>query len=347
MPVFDPASAELIPIWQPWPGESTDLAVSRPEAIAGATVTVNRGQHEITVGKRQRVSRLELFVRSSLGEDFLVDLPAEAEITSLVHDGKTIPVRTDGKKLIVPLRPGDQSLSVGWKINSALSFYSAAEPVSLPVPSANIDTTMHVPSDRWILWTNGPLRGPAVRFWSILVCALIAAWVLGRIPNSPLRSLEWMLLALGLTQIPLPAALGVIGWLFLLSWRGRTSFLKLPAWGFNLLQLFLIALTAAALIVFVMVVAAGLLGNPEMFILGNGSDRTLLRWYQARCDTALPTPGCASVSIWWYRFLMLAWALWLATSLIRWLRWAWHQFGAGGYFRRMGKKALTPPPLPT
>jgi hypothetical protein len=44
---------------------------------------------------------------------------------------------------------------------------------------------------------------------------------------------------------------------------------------------------------------------------------------------------------------MLLWALWLAASLIRWLRWAWSQFSGGGYFRKMGSKALTPPPLPT
>ena len=346
-PTFDPANEQLIPIWQPWPGEGTTLAVSRPEPIAGATITVNKGNHEIALGKRQRVSKLDLSVRSSLGEDFLVDLPADAEITSLLQNGTAIPVRTDGAKLIIPLQPGDQSISVGWKMTSSLGFYSAAEQVRLPVPSANIESAMRIPNDRWILWTDGPLRGPAVRFWSILVCALIAAWALGRISNSPLRSTEWMLLAIGLTQIPLPAALVVIGWLFFLSWRGRASFLSLPGWGFNVLQILLILLTAAALATFVAVVAAGLLGSPEMFILGNGSSRTFLRWYQARCDAALPTPGFASISIWWYRFLMLAWALWLAASLIRWLRWAWNQFSTGGYFRRMGKKRLTPPPLTT
>ncbi len=346
-PIFDPGNPELIPMWHPWPGEHAELAISRPEAIPGATVTVNSVQHEISLGKRQRVSKLDLSIRSSLGEDFLVDLPAEAEITFLSQSGRAIPVRKEGTKLIVPLHPGEQLVSAGWKINQTLGFFSAAEQVRLPVPSANIETSVSIPSDRWILWTQGPLRGPAVRFWSILASALIAAWVLGRISTSPLRSFEWMLLAIGLTQVPLPAALAVIGWLFFLAWRGRPSFLNLPAWGFNLLQLFLIALTAVTLVIFVAVVAAGLLGNPEMFILGNGSDRTLLRWYQARSEAALPTPGCFAVSIWWYRVLMLLWALWLAASLIRWLRWAWNQFSGGGYFRKMGRKALAPPPIPT
>jgi hypothetical protein len=346
-PIFEAGNPELIPVWHPWPGEGVELAVSRPEAIPGATVTVLGGTHEIALGKRQRVSKLDLSLRCSLGEDFLVDLPADAEVTSLAHNGEAIPVRKDGSRLIIPLRPGEQSISIGWKINAPLGFRATAGEIRLPVESANINTFMRVPDNRWILWAYGPLRGPAVRFWSILVCALIAAWVLGRISLSPLRSFEWMLLAIGLTQVPLPAALAVIGWLFFLAWRGRGSFLGLPPWGYNFLQIVLILLTAAALAVFVAVVAEGLLGNPEMFIVGNGSGGTLLRWYQARSDVILPRPACISVSIWWYRLLMLAWALWLAASLIRWLRWAWQQFSKGGCFRRMGKKAITPPPVPT
>jgi hypothetical protein len=346
-PTFEAGNPELIPVWHPWPGEGVELAVSRPEAIAGATVTVLGGTHEIALGKRQRVSKLDLSLRCSLGEDFLVDLPADAEVTSLAHNGEAIPVRKDGSRLIIPLRPGEQSISIGWKINAPLGFRATAGEIRLPVESANINTFMRVPDNRWILWAYGPLRGPAVRFWSILVCALIAAWVLGRISLSPLRSFEWMLLAIGLTQVPLPAALAVIGWLFFLAWRGRASFLGLPPWGYNFLQIVLILLTAAALAVFVAVVAEGLLGNPEMFIVGNGSGGTFLRWYQARSDVVLPRPACISVSIWWYRLLMLAWALWLAGSLIRWLRWAWQQFSKGGCFRRMGKKAITPPPVPT
>jgi hypothetical protein len=346
-PTFEPGNPELIPVWNPWPGEGVELAVSRPEAVPGATITVTRATHEIAVGKRQRVSKLDLSLRSSLGEDFLVNLPAEAEVTSLTRNGEAIPVRKDGTKLVVPLRPGEQTLSLGWRVSTLLGFRAQAGEVGLPVESANINTIISVPDNRWILWTDGPLRGPAVRFWSILVCALLAAWVLGRISLSPLRSFEWMLLAIGLTQVPLPAALAVIGWLFFLVWRGRASFLRLPSWSYNLLQIALIILTAGALAVFVAVVAEGLLGDPEMFILGNGSNRTLLRWYQASSDAMLPRPSCISISIWWYRFLMLAWALWLAASLIRWLRWAWQQFSGGGCFRRMGRKALTPPPIPT
>lgn len=344
-PVFLPGNPELVPVWHPWPGESVDLAVSRPEAIPGATVTVNNGTHTITLGKRQRTAQLDLSLRCSLGEDFLVGLPADAEVTNLTLNGQTIPVRKDGDKVIVPLRPGEQSLSLQWKTTIPLALLARAEPVTLPVESANITTVIHVPDNRWVLSTDGPLRGPAVRFWTVLVCCLIAAWALGRVPTSPLRPLEWMLLAIGLTQVPLAIALIVVGWLFFLSWRGHESFLRLPVTAYNLLQVVLIGLTTIALGIFIGVVAQGLLGDPRMFIAGNGSTRTMLNWYQPRCESTLPTPGCLSVSIWWFRILMLAWALWLAASLLRWLRWAWQQFSTGGCFRGAQKKTATPPPL--
>ena len=113
----------------------------------------------------------------------------------------------------------------------------------------------------------------------------------------------------------------------------------------------LIGLTAIALGIIVLAVREGLLGVPEMFITGNGSSQTILRWYRARCDALLPQPWLISISIWWYRFFMLAWALWLGASLIRWLRGGWENFSHGGIFRKSPPKAPKPspgpPPLPS
>ena len=155
----------------------------------------------------------------------------------------------------------------------------------LPVEAANIHSSFSVPDNRWVLWTAGPQRGPAVRFWVILVCALLAALALGRTPRSPLRTVEWVLLIIGLTQVWLPAALTVIAWLFLLAWRGRDDLAaQLTPMKFNLLQIFLIFLTVAALSVLLVAVGEGLLGNP-----GNVHCRHLARretrcnGFQARC----------------------------------------------------------------
>lgn len=355
-PVFESSNSLLQPVWYPWPGEKIELAVSRPEAIPGATVTVDRTSYDLALGKRQRTSQLNLTLRCSLGEDFLIDLPPDAEITTLTQDNTAIPVRKNGSKVIVPVHPGEQKVAIAWKRNVNLDPRATTDEVRLPVEAANIQTTMTVPADRWVLWASGPQRGPAVRFWGILVCSLLAAVALGRMARTPMGSLAWMLLVIGLTQVSLPAALTVVGWLFFVAWRGSDSFQRLANWSYNLLQLLLIPLTVAALSVLVLAVREGLLGRPEMSIAGNESTQSSLHWFQPRSDGLLPRGECVSVSIWWYRLFMLVWALWLAMALIRWLQMAWKNFGTGGYFHRKPKPAPvaqtppappSPPPVPT
>jgi hypothetical protein len=103
------------------------------------------------------------------------------------------------------------------------------------------------------------------------------------------------------------------------------------------------AVMAAA--VLISVLHAGLLGSPHMFISGEGSSTSLLRWFQARSGPELPVPGVVSVSIWFYRLFMLAWALWLAFALLRWVQWGWKQVTAGGLWKSKPRRQV-PPELP-
>ncbi|PAW78925.1 MAG: hypothetical protein B9S32_05965 [Verrucomicrobia bacterium Tous-C9LFEB] len=341
-PVFEPSQNDLVPTWQPWPGEKVTLNINRPEAINGATVTVQNVTERVRVGERQRTTNLTLKLQCSVGEDFIIGLPAEAEVTSLTQNDKTIPVRKDGTKLVVPLRPGEQQINMEWKSNIPLGLATRTEAIQLPVESTNISTTVELPSSRWVLWTCGPLRGPAVRLWGILAVSLVAAWLLGKVPFSPLRPTEWALLVIGLTQVALVPALLVIGWFFALVLRGQEKFQQQRTWLYNAGQLVVLALTVVMLASLLQVVHAGLLGRPDMFIEGNGSDNSELNWFLARTALELPQPFVLSVSIWWYRLLMLLWSLWLATALLRWLKWGWAQFSTGSLYRTIWNDP-TPP----
>ncbi len=344
-PGFEAREQNLVPVWHPWPGEHVTLSFSKPEALSGDTVTVRRVKHEISLGSRQRTSQLELNVDASLGDDFVLELDPGADISSVKQDDRSLPVRRDGGTLVIPVHPGDQTLNIEWRSKEPLKTLTAAGRVNLPVEAANITTVMRVPESRWVLWAAGPLRGPAVRFWTVLAVSILAAWLLGGLKLSPLSRLQWMLLALGLTQVHLAAAMVVVGWFFIIAWRGKKAD-AIPPWRFDLLQIFLAGFTLVALGILVAAVTAGLLGNPEMFIRGNGSSRTLLRWFEPRSGNELPLPSVVSVSVWFYRLLMLAWALWLAAALIRWLTWAWTQFSQGGCWKRPPRKPKSPPPLP-
>ncbi|MGE4101579.1 MAG: hypothetical protein AB7E74_06415 [Pirellulales bacterium] len=347
-PVFDAEQPLLIPTWQPWPGEEVTLAFKQPLAVAGETVTVQNVYHETSLGDRQRTGRLQLSLECSLGSDFAIALNPKAEITSLKLDGRELPVRRDGEHLIVSVHPGKQVVEAAWREADVLDTVAQADAIELPVDGANINTTIYVPENRWVLWAEGPQRGPAVRFWVVLAVALLAALVLGSVSLSPLGRIEWVLLAIGLTQVNVAAAIVVVVWLFLLAWRGSRSPDDLPTVGFNLLQMALVLLTVASLVIFVVVASKGLLGQPEMFIVGNYSTRTNLQWFQPRSGESLPQPYVVSISVWFYRYAMLAWALWLTAALLKWLARGWRHFTHDGAWKHAPEPAkVSPPPLAT
>jgi hypothetical protein len=171
-----------------------------------------------------------------------------------------------------------------------------------------------------------------VLFWSYLAVLAALAYALGRVPLTPLRFHHWGLLGIGLTQVPIAAAATVVVWLLALGWRRAYGNRVRGLW-FDAVQLLLAFVTAAALVALLVSVRTGLLGLPEMQIAGNGSSGGLLRWYQDRADALLPQAWVLSVPLLVYRIAMLAWALWLAQALLRWLRWGWECFTHGELWR--------------
>ncbi len=346
-PVYEENQGSLMPVWRPWPGENVSIAVSRPEAVQGATTTIHRARQLTQLGERQRVTTLALTLQSSLSEDFRLRLPENAEVTRLRHLNRDLPVRLDNGQIVVPLRPGDQELEIAWKTPGQLAARATTDPVALPVSASNITSIVELPSSRWLLWAYGPTRGPAVRFWGLALAATLLGFLLARVPLSPLRGPQWALLLLGFMQLPLLVGGGVTAWFFALAWRGARGSEQTGRWRFNLRQLILLGASGCALIAMLAVVQQGLLGQPEMFVTGNGSSTTHLQWFQDRGgeNGQLPQPLILSVSIWVYRALMLAWALWLARSVLRWIPWASRQLGNGGFWRGAPPQA-SPPPLP-
>jgi hypothetical protein len=130
------------------------------------------------------------------------------------------------------------------------------------------------------------------------------------------------------------------------SWRGDVE-----PWVFNAVQVLLAALTIVALGSLLAAIPNGLLGQPDMRIEGPMYRLAALSWFHDRVAGALPQPLVLSVSLWFYKAAMLAWALWLSFALVRWVRWAWDAYGATRLWNRnmrLGGAAppVEPPPVP-
>jgi hypothetical protein len=348
-PVDLPSEGRRFREWRPWPGESVGLAVERPEGAGGGTLTLDRSELVLRPGLRATDASLGLALRSSQGGQHAVTLPEGAELTGIQMDGVAQPLRQEGRRVPIALAPGRHQLALAWREPRGTGVLLRGSEVDLGLPSVNAHVTFEMPQSRWILYTGGPRLGPVVLFWPILVVVAGLAYALGRVPWTPLRARHWLLLGLGLTQAPFAAAALVAVWLLALGWRGRRA--ERLAEGsprvFDLLQVSLAVLTIAALASLVFAIQMGLLGAPQMQIAGNGSGADVLRWYQDRADALLPRPWVFSLSVWFYRLAMLAWSLWLAQSLLRWLRWGFAQWSAGGLWRplRVGRPgSLEPSP---
>jgi hypothetical protein len=219
--------------------------------------------------------------------------------------------------------------------------------VGLPVPAVNVETFLHLPENRWLLFTRGPSWGPAVLFWGYLVFALVVALGVGLFTDTPLGVGAWLLLALGLSQTSALGGLAVVGLFIALEWRARHR--EMSPVAHDAVQLLLVVWILVTLAVLYDVVQQGLLFRPDMQVAGAESSNTLLRWYADRVENATSSAAVISLPLWVYRTLMLAWALWLAASLVRWSGWSWRALGEGGLWRplrlRPRKKAV-PPPVP-
>ena len=327
--------------FKPWPGEKLMLNIERPQALAGQTLTIDRSDLRVTPGTRTADYQLSLNLRSSRGVDHALTLPDGADLQQVSINGQPRPIRANGRQLVLPLTPGKQAIEIAWRVDQEMAPSYATTEVNLGQESVNSRLALKLPYDRWLLLASGPGIGPAILFWGKLLVLLAAALALGRFGGLPIKTRQWVLLALGLTQVEWWAAALVIAWFYAFSHRAGSTAEKSHRWLFNLRQVALVLLSFALFGVLFSAVQGGLLGHPDMQVVGNNSSYGQLNWYVDRTDAELRGAWVLTLPILVYRGLMLAWALWLAWSLLAWLKWGWNAFGQGDLWRRKPKLATS------
>jgi hypothetical protein len=325
------ANGAYRPEYRPFPGESLTIHAARLSGAEGASITADSATASFTPGRRMERASLRLRIRTSRGATEHLTLPADAQLTSLAVDGVARPSRVKDGKLELLLDPGAHDVIVELQRAVGMEFVYRPLQLSSDVPLTNVTTEVHMPEGRWLLWARGPAWGPAVLFWGYLIVVLLCGALLGRLSLSPLKTHQWCLLGLGLTQVEAPVALIVVGWLFALAYRERHPASHPTV--FNCVQVLLVGLSVLALVCLGYAVHRGLVVQPNMQVEGMGSIDPLLRWFLDRTHGDLPDVTIWSAPLWTYKAIMLLWALWLAGSILRWLRWGLAALRSGGGFR--------------
>lgn len=330
--------------YHPRPGETLTINASRPAAVAGATTAIDTVSLNASVGRRLVETTLEYAYRATRGGQQLITLPADAEITSVRIDGRDEPLQPVDQVLTVPIRPGSHGVVVGFREAREHSIVSSAPVVDLGSPASNLNVTLNVANDRWLLLTSGPTLGPAVLYWPQLIVLIGLALILGRISWTPLKARHWLLLALGFSMFNWPVLALVVAWLLITGARDRWP-LELDGYRYNGLQALHALLTVLALAAIIVSLPVGLLGAPDMHVVGNGSWSNGLNWFADQAAAETPAASFVSLPLWAYKALILVWALWLTFALLAWLPWVWQVWVKGGLWRSRNADKQTEEPV--
>jgi hypothetical protein len=315
------------PLYRPWPGEKLTVFAERLEAADGASVTIDAAEVRFRPGSRIEETKLTLSVRASRGTTEHIQLPKDATLSVLEIDGRPHPARLKQGSLELPLDPGAHKVSVTSTRPRGLEFRYAPQAPTIGRSITNLHINVTLPPERWLLATRGPAWGPAILWWGYVIMVLLVAIALGRAAHTPLRSYQWALLGVGLTQVQPLIALIVVGWLFALAYRAQYQ----PTGPrlFYLVQVMLVLFTLVALGCLAYAVHQGLLVPPDMQVQGMLSTHNFVQWYADRTPGDLPAVTVWTAPVWIYKAIMLLWALWLAIGLIQWLRFGWTAFRKG------------------
>ncbi|WIO74954.1 TonB-dependent receptor plug domain-containing protein [Porticoccaceae bacterium LTM1] len=334
-PIYQQNTERWAPFWQPWQGQTVTLVSTRPEGVIGSWNTIDNSTLQLVPSVRSTDATFSWTMRSSQGGKYQLMVPEGVQVRGVTVDGDSQPVRQTGNILEVPLKPGESNFKISWQQPQGVEFSYQSPAVDLQMPSVNGNTKIEFPENRWVLWLSGPSMGPAVMFWGLILVLVMIGWGLGRSQYTPLKSWQWILLLIGLSQAPLTGGIMVVIWLLGLAWLHKQP--RPVNWLCLLYQIAMVVLTIIALTSLYAGIAQGLLDSPQMQIAGNDSYWYDFNWYADRVEGVLPTVSVISVPIWVYRVLTLLWALWIAFALISWLRWGIKVFQA--YMPHFQKKS--------
>lgn len=316
------------PRFRPWPKEQLTLQIRKPPPVPGESHTIERISAVVTPGLRLLAGNLELSINVSKAYTQSLRLEPGSVVQSLSINGHSEPIRMKQDKLELSLQPGRQKVALSWHEPRPQAFFFRTPRIEIGEKAVNCRVTLQLPSDRWLLLTWGPSWGPKVLLWSYLLMLISSAWLLVRLPKNPLKLWQWVLLGIGLTQVPLAVTVIIVAWFFVMAIRGGLTVKRPRVKG--LMQIALALYTLAFLGCLFGAVYDGLVSNPDMLVEGQGSTESSLVWYVDKITGSLPTAVVVSLPVVVFRLLNLLWALWLASSLLGWLRWGWSEYAKDG-----------------
>ncbi len=309
----------FVHVYMPRPDETLTMQISRPQAVAGDVLSIDSINHVYTVGKRTTKAETKIIYRATQGGHFEVNLDPAALVKKVTFDGVESNLINEDGVVAVSFLPGQHNVSIEWHLNQELSAWHRTPSINLNNHYSNLNQTIKVPRDRWLLWGGSEGVGPAFLYWGELLVFAVLAFFLARIRYSPLKVWQWLVLGCAFGTFSWLAFSVVASWLFFVGWKQQFTGFESRAKSI-LLQWFSLFFTAATIGVLVATVAYGLLSYPDMGVAGQNASSSRLYWYLDSGQNLLPNITLLSVHLWWYKLLILLWSIWVSFAVLNWLK---------------------------
>ncbi len=316
--------------------EQLQLTIARPDVVSGNTIAYDDVTLNENVGQRQRNGQLNLTYRATQGGEQRLQLSPDMTVTGVQSDGVALVQRPQNGVLSFNVMPGQHQLQVDYQRQIDSTWKTQLPAITLPLSAANIRLSLELPYDRWIVWTDGPLLGPVVLYWSVLLLFIVLAWGVARAQLTALNTRDLLLLGFGLSTVSWWVLTALVAWLALIYRHGKRDIRDdhaMTRFRYNVRQLFLFGFSGFAVMTLVTSVPAALLSSPDMMLVGNQSYGNQMHWFDDFSAGLLPNVTVISLPLWVYKGLMLLWAIWLSFALIAWLRSAWQALNLNEFWR--------------
>ena len=295
----------LTPLFQPWPGESLTVEVTRARAARGPTLTIESVDYDVVEEVRSLSANLTVRARASTAGWHTLRLPKDARLKSSTAGGTTFRAVLDDGALLIPMQPGLNVFKTSWTQAHAVSLFTELPAISVEAEATDVHVRVAPEKDRVLLFTGGPRWGPFVFFGLKALALLLFGLLLARFTEARgAMRVSIPSLFVGLVAAPLWAPLLLSAALVarvLLGERYRrySVFFVVPA-------LLVGSLYGLAFVI-------------DPLVFGIGSTATALEWFIDRLPAG-PIEGVymVSIDVAVLRAIFFAWtALWVVGLILK------------------------------
>lgn len=327
-------------VFMPKPGERLSMRPQQITPVSGAQIAVDRSELAQATGEDKVEHAWTFLARSTIAAPLAFTVPPSWRVDSAAINGRVAGLSKKGAGYVVDLAPGSNSVSIKFSQDREAWWWTPAPGISLGAPVANLNWTLVVPQNQWVVWTAGPLVGPAVLIWGVLAAMCALACVLSKKMKAPFAPsfVGWVGILAPLSAISPWSGLVLVAFVFAMGAKESNYRLIKPR-DWNGAQLGLMLLAAGSAVVLLAGVYQGLLGAPDMMVRGGGSSAGRLVWYLDKSEASNGSAqglsaGALLAPIWLWRAVMLSWALWIASAVAKRLPSLWAALCLGGLWRR-------------